>query len=389
MKTVNVPAAGPRPAPRAAVVATPAPVVGPSELFDSATEARRRGDYGACSTSTASSRPGTRRAARPRSPGRSSAGSARSRRPCRRAGEVRFVSRGRRGRARRRGDGRTRHGARPPRQDRRGPARVGGARRGVSRQSVRRSRESASRDVERSLMRAWVRRGAHCRRRGLDGVRVRAERARADAPERQCSRCQSRSGFVARLDAHGRRHDCRRGVMMPIRCWGRIRESSWSGVGSNGGPAPRRRRVARLLHAGVPASGLSVWIEPGVALRSSTTIVRRGSTEVRRTIARDSSPAIVREEIGEAVRSGVEAQLLSDAATSATPPVVSAPPLAPVPVAAEKSTPLAVSDPVVRARFDDLRRRRAGGEQLGFRASHRRRRRHRIRGGRLRPSSAA
>lgn len=45
-ETLNVPAVAPRPAPRAAVVATPAPVVGPSELFDAATEARRRGDYG-------------------------------------------------------------------------------------------------------------------------------------------------------------------------------------------------------------------------------------------------------------------------------------------------------------------------------------------------------
>jgi TolA-binding protein len=46
METLNVPAVAPRPAPRAAAVAMPAPVVGPSELFDSATEARRRGDYG-------------------------------------------------------------------------------------------------------------------------------------------------------------------------------------------------------------------------------------------------------------------------------------------------------------------------------------------------------
>ena len=66
--------------------------------------------------------------------------------------------------------------------------------------------------------------------------------------------------------------------------------------------------------AGGPA-GLSVWID--LASRyEAVAIVRRGRTEVRRTIARDSSPAIVREEIGEAVRSGVEAQLLSDEAST-------------------------------------------------------------------------
>jgi|HubBroStandDraft_5_1064220.scaffolds.fasta_scaffold133421_1 hypothetical protein len=90
-------------------------------------------------------------------------------------------------------------------------------------------------------------------------------------------------------------------------------------------------------------SGLSVWID--LASRyEARTIVRRGSTEVRRTIARDSSPAIVREEIGEAVRSGVEAELLTDAPTTPTPPVASAAPPAPSPVAAETSMPLAASD---------------------------------------------
>ena len=94
---------------------------------------------------------------------------------------------------------------------------------------------------------------------------------------------------------------------------------------------------------GATPAGLSVSID--LASRyEARTIVRRGSTEVRRTIARDSSPAIVREEIGEAVRSGVEAQLLSDAATTANPPVAVTPPPAPAPVAAETGTPLAVSD---------------------------------------------
>jgi hypothetical protein len=94
---------------------------------------------------------------------------------------------------------------------------------------------------------------------------------------------------------------------------------------------------------GATPAGLSVSID--LASRyEARTIVRRGSTEVRRTIARDSSPAIVREEIGEAVRSGVEAQLLLDAATTANPPVATAPPPAAPPVAAETSPPLTVSD---------------------------------------------
>ena len=62
------------------------------------------------------------------------------------------------------------------------------------------------------------------------------------------------------------------------------------------------------------------------------TIVRRGRTEVRRTIPRDSSIAIVREEIGEAVRLGVEAELLVEAAASAPPaPPAAVPVLAPAP----------------------------------------------------------
>jgi hypothetical protein len=68
-----------------------------------------------------------------------------------------------------------------------------------------------------------------------------------------------------------------------------------------------------------PGDRLAVWIDLGSRFEA-VTVVRRGRTEVRRTIPRDSSPAIVREEIGEAVRSGVEAQLHAEAASNPPPP---------------------------------------------------------------------
>ncbi len=84
----------------------------------------------------------------------------------------------------------------------------------------------------------------------------------------------------------------------------------------------------------VGPAGLSVWID--LASRyEAVAIVRRGRTEVRRTIARDSSPAIVREEIGEAVRSGVEAQLLSDEPPSPAPTAAPLPPPGPATLGAE------------------------------------------------------
>jgi hypothetical protein len=95
-----------------------------------------------------------------------------------------------------------------------------------------------------------------------------------------------------------------------------------------------------------PPAGLSVWVD--LASRyEAVTIVREGRTEVRRTIPRDSSPAIVREEIGEAVRSGVEAQLQADAARNPPPPAApSAPPApAPPPVAGPEKLPPPTSSP--------------------------------------------
>jgi hypothetical protein len=84
----------------------------------------------------------------------------------------------------------------------------------------------------------------------------------------------------------------------------------------------------------VGPAALSVWID--LASRyEAVAIVRRGRTEVRRTIARDSSPAIVREEIGEAVRSGVEAQLLSDEPPSPAPTAAPLSPPGPAPAGPE------------------------------------------------------
>ena len=59
---------------RAAPVAAPAVVIGPAELFDTATEARRRSDYGRSLDLDASSNSATRRAARRRCRGRLSGG---------------------------------------------------------------------------------------------------------------------------------------------------------------------------------------------------------------------------------------------------------------------------------------------------------------------------
>jgi hypothetical protein len=78
-----------------------------------------------------------------------------------------------------------------------------------------------------------------------------------------------------------------------------------------------------------PPAGLAVSVD--LASRHEVVvIVRNGPIEVRRTIPRDASPAIVREEISEAVRSAVESQLLADE----TPrPPTPAPPASPPPVA--------------------------------------------------------
>ncbi len=80
--------------------------------------------------------------------------------------------------------------------------------------------------------------------------------------------------------------------------------------------------IVATAEATAPAAtspGLSVRVD--LASRyEALTIVRRGNEEVRRTIPRESSPSIVREEIGEAVRSGVEVQLLAEAAHNAPPP---------------------------------------------------------------------
>jgi hypothetical protein len=92
-----------------------------------------------------------------------------------------------------------------------------------------------------------------------------------------------------------------------------------------------------------PPPGLGVWIDL-TSRDEAVTVVRRGRTEVRRTIPRDSTPAIVREEIGEAVRSGVEAQLLVDATESAPPPPVAPALPPPAPVVREAPAPAAGSN---------------------------------------------
>jgi hypothetical protein len=73
--------------------------------------------------------------------------------------------------------------------------------------------------------------------------------------------------------------------------------------------------------------------------------VRHDLAEVRRTISRNASPSIVREEIADAVRSAVEAQLLWDEARPAPPPpepivsIAPPPPPAPLPAPIPDASP--------------------------------------------------
>ncbi len=96
------------------------------------------------------------------------------------------------------------------------------------------------------------------------------------------------------------------------------------------GVEPHILASAAELPSSAGPTGLSVRVDLASRYEAFAT-VRHGNDEVRRTIPRDSSPAIVREEIGEAVRSGVEAELLSEAAHQAPPPAAPAPAPAPVP----------------------------------------------------------
>ncbi len=89
--------------------------------------------------------------------------------------------------------------------------------------------------------------------------------------------------------------------------------------------------------SGASSTGLSVRID--LASRyEATMVVRNDVVEVRRTISRNASPSIVREEIADAVRSAVESQLLPSEARPAPPvatiessaPVAPPPPMPPV-----------------------------------------------------------
>ncbi len=102
--------------------------------------------------------------------------------------------------------------------------------------------------------------------------------------------------------------------------------------------------------AGPSSTGLSVRID--LASRyEAVIIVRNNLVEVRRTISRDASPTIVREEIADAVRSVVEAQFLPDESrqtASAAPvaaPVVASPPEPPPPAAPPTAETLAPQAP--------------------------------------------
>jgi len=86
--------------------------------------------------------------------------------------------------------------------------------------------------------------------------------------------------------------------------------------------------------AGAPAD-MSVEVDLG-SRYEALIAVRSGRTEIRRTVPRDGSPAVVREVLGEAVRSTVESQLLVDEARPAPPAApppayVTTTPVAPAP----------------------------------------------------------
>ena len=89
------------------------------------------------------------------------------------------------------------------------------------------------------------------------------------------------------------------------------------------------------------APGMSVRIDLASSY-DAVLVVRSGLVEVRRTISRGASPAIVREEIADAVRSAVDSQLLRDEARTAPPAatiVPSAPLASPPPVVVEAPAP--------------------------------------------------
>ena len=74
---------------------------------------------------------------------------------------------------------------------------------------------------------------------------------------------------------------------------------------------------------------------------------RTGDVRLRRTIPRDASPAILREEIAHAVQSAVEAELLSEKDPAAQPPTPPAPAPAPPPVTLPPALPPALATPPV------------------------------------------
>jgi hypothetical protein len=94
--------------------------------------------------------------------------------------------------------------------------------------------------------------------------------------------------------------------------------------------------------AAVASGGISVWIDLGSRYEAHAT-VKSASGEVRRVVPRDGSPAVVREEIAEAVRSSVEALLMAEQVPRPAAPPVVVPPEPPPSVAV--AAPPAVAPP--------------------------------------------
>jgi hypothetical protein len=103
---------------------------------------------------------------------------------------------------------------------------------------------------------------------------------------------------------------------------------------------------ARSSTGGLAPGSMSVTVDM-VSRYEAVATVKGPSGEVRRGIPRDGSPSIVREVIGEAVRSSVEALLMAEQVPKPEPPPVVAPPeppptlVAPVPAPPPPDVPAA------------------------------------------------
>ncbi len=107
-------------------------------------------------------------------------------------------------------------------------------------------------------------------------------------------------------------------------------------------------RLGLEVHAAPGAPGTKLVVQVDLSSRyDAIVVVHGGPTEIRRTVPRDGPPNVVRDEIAEAVRSSVEAELLAEQAPPSpapAPPQPAAPPgLVPVVVQPDHVAPPAAT----------------------------------------------